>query len=76
MATTDSLATFFEMRYFQAACAGKDAYPTAQSVEQVSLMYLSRRIKHHKPKSSERLFQEMDTYQCPFCGRFHVGHSG
>lgn len=75
MATTVPLLDFYETRYFQSSCAGKDAYPTHESAEQVANLYRSRRIKHHTPKVSEELFNELETYFCGFCMGWHRGHA-
>lgn len=75
MATTTALLDFYDNRYFEASCAGKDRYPTEQAAEQVARMYRARRIKHHTPKVSEELFHELETYWCNFCNSYHRGHA-
>ena len=72
MATVDSLATFFDQRYYESACAGKLKYPTERAAEQVSQMYRQNRVKHHRSLDGE--WGSLVAYFCVHCGSYHLGH--
>lgn len=72
MATVESLVSFFDTRYYQSACAGKQGYPTETSAETVRQMFASNRVRHCRAPGTG--WQELEVYQCPVCGKFHLGH--
>jgi hypothetical protein len=75
MAATDALLGFWEKRYFEASCAGKDRYPSRAAAEAVMILYKSRRIKHAPNRAHTDFWAELEVYRCEFCMHYHAGHA-
>lgn len=58
------------------ACVGKEGFPSRKNAAGFAIKAALREMEYARTPEERKRADRMQAYRCPWCRRWHIGHSG